>query len=176
MSTSPFVSSSDLFPLPYPTFTAHWVLIMMKESSHPSLMKFLRLLLWVTILPFTFIYFPSSAFYYKLIFIQYQAQFDAGELITQRELVSQKVSEALTERAGQFGLILDDISIVSSIQTRAQNNWIEWYHDIISHRPTWRLEKNSHKPLNWNKLHNRMPSVLVSSSKRLNQFYYLSIE
>lgn len=39
------------------------------------------------------------------------AQFDAGELITQRELVSQKVSEDLTDRAGQFGLILDDISI-----------------------------------------------------------------
>jgi prohibitin 1 len=39
------------------------------------------------------------------------AQFDAGELITQRELVSQKVSEALTDRAAQFGLILDDISI-----------------------------------------------------------------
>ena len=41
------------------------------------------------------------------------AQFDAGELITQRELVSQKVSEDLTERASQFGVILDDISIVS---------------------------------------------------------------
>jgi prohibitin 1 len=41
------------------------------------------------------------------------AQFDAGELITQREIVSSKVSEALTERAGQFGIILDDISIVS---------------------------------------------------------------
>ncbi|KAG7189214.1 hypothetical protein KM043_008777 [Ampulex compressa] len=39
------------------------------------------------------------------------AQFDAGELITQRELVSQKVSEDLTERAAQFGLILDDISL-----------------------------------------------------------------
>merc|ERR1711946_17402 len=39
------------------------------------------------------------------------AQFDAGELITQRENVSRKVSEALTERAGQVGLILDDISI-----------------------------------------------------------------
>ncbi|XP_054167969.1 protein l(2)37Cc-like [Oppia nitens] len=39
------------------------------------------------------------------------AQFDAGELITQRELVSQKVSEELTERAAQFGLILDDISL-----------------------------------------------------------------
>ena len=44
--------------------------------------------------------------------LQIQAQFDAGELITQRENVSRKVSEALTERAGQFGLILDDISIV----------------------------------------------------------------
>lgn len=39
------------------------------------------------------------------------AQFDAGELITQREMVSQKVSEDLTERASQFGVILDDISI-----------------------------------------------------------------
>jgi len=39
------------------------------------------------------------------------AQFDASDLITQRELASQKVSEDLTERASQFGLILDDISI-----------------------------------------------------------------
>lgn len=39
------------------------------------------------------------------------AQFDAGELITQREMVSQKVSEDLIERAKQFGVILDDISI-----------------------------------------------------------------
>ncbi|KAL0112134.1 hypothetical protein PUN28_013406 [Cardiocondyla obscurior] len=39
------------------------------------------------------------------------AQFDASELITQREIVSQKVSENLIERAGQFGFILDDISI-----------------------------------------------------------------
>lgn len=39
------------------------------------------------------------------------AQFDAGELITQRDLVSQKVSETLTERAAQFGVILDDISL-----------------------------------------------------------------
>jgi prohibitin 1 len=39
------------------------------------------------------------------------AQFDASDLITQRELASQKVSEDLTDRASQFGLILDDISI-----------------------------------------------------------------
>ncbi|XP_071488582.1 prohibitin 1-like [Diadema antillarum] len=39
------------------------------------------------------------------------AQFDAGELITQRELVSQRVNEELADRAGQFGLICDDISL-----------------------------------------------------------------
>jgi prohibitin 1 len=49
-----------------------------------------------------------------------QAQFDAGELITQREVVSKKVSDDLTERAQQFGVILDDISIVS--QERESTN------------------------------------------------------
>ncbi|XP_028393144.1 protein l(2)37Cc-like [Dendronephthya gigantea] len=39
------------------------------------------------------------------------AQFDASELITQREVVSYKVREALVERGRSFGLILDDISI-----------------------------------------------------------------
>lgn len=40
------------------------------------------------------------------------AQFDASELISQRTMVSQQISKMLTERANQFGLILDDISIV----------------------------------------------------------------
>jgi len=39
------------------------------------------------------------------------AKYDAGELITQREKVSRSVNEDLTERAKQFGLVLDDISI-----------------------------------------------------------------
>lgn len=39
------------------------------------------------------------------------AQFDAAEMITQREVVSQRVSDELIERANQFGLILDDISL-----------------------------------------------------------------
>ncbi len=42
-----------------------------------------------------------------------QAEFDASELITQREVVSQRVSELLMDRGETFGLILDDISIVS---------------------------------------------------------------
>jgi len=39
------------------------------------------------------------------------AEFDAGELITQREIASQRVTTDLTLRAQQFGIILDDISI-----------------------------------------------------------------
>ncbi|XP_038956379.1 prohibitin 1-like [Rattus norvegicus] len=39
------------------------------------------------------------------------ARFDAGELVTQRELVSRQVSDDLIERAATFGLILDDMSL-----------------------------------------------------------------
>ncbi|XP_069107655.1 prohibitin 1-like [Argopecten irradians] len=39
------------------------------------------------------------------------AQFDASEMITQREVVSTKVREELMERASQFGVLLDDISL-----------------------------------------------------------------
>ena len=39
------------------------------------------------------------------------AEFDAGDLITQRETLSWRVRKELTARADQFGLILDDISI-----------------------------------------------------------------
>ncbi|KAK2110847.1 Prohibitin-1, subunit of the prohibitin complex (Phb1p-Phb2p) [Saguinus oedipus] len=39
------------------------------------------------------------------------AHFDAGELITQRELVSRQVSADLTKQAATFGFILDDVSL-----------------------------------------------------------------
>jgi len=39
------------------------------------------------------------------------AQFDAGELITQRENLSAKVKSDLVSRADQFGVVLDDIAI-----------------------------------------------------------------
>ena len=39
------------------------------------------------------------------------AQFDAGELITQRENLSAQVRKDLVSRAEQFGVVLDDIAI-----------------------------------------------------------------
>jgi prohibitin 1 len=39
------------------------------------------------------------------------AQYDAAELITQREIVSQEIRTALTERANEWGILLDDVSI-----------------------------------------------------------------
>ena len=39
------------------------------------------------------------------------AQFDAGELITQREVVSAKIRSDLVKRAREFNILLDDVSI-----------------------------------------------------------------
>lgn len=40
------------------------------------------------------------------------AQFDAGELITQREVVSSRIREDLVKRASEFNIELEDVSIV----------------------------------------------------------------
>jgi len=39
------------------------------------------------------------------------AQFDAAELITQREVVSSKIRQDLLQRAGEFNILLEDVSI-----------------------------------------------------------------
>lgn len=39
------------------------------------------------------------------------AQFDAAELITQREVVSSRIRADLLTRAGEFGITLEDVSI-----------------------------------------------------------------
>jgi prohibitin 1 len=39
------------------------------------------------------------------------AQFDAGELITQREVVSNRIREDLVKRAREFNIYLEDVSI-----------------------------------------------------------------
>lgn len=53
------------------------------------------------------------------------AQFDAGELITQRETVSKRVNQELNKRAAQFGLILDDISLTHLTFGREFTNAVE---------------------------------------------------
>ena len=46
-------------------------------------------------------------------------------MITQREIVSQRVSEELIERSATFGILLDDISLVSNY-SRFSNYAIFW--------------------------------------------------
>lgn len=46
------------------------------------------------------------------------AQFDAAELITQREVVSSRIREDLLKRAGEFNIVLEDVSIVSCLGSR----------------------------------------------------------
>lgn len=72
------------------------------------------------------------------VFVSWQARFDAGELITQRELVSRQVSEDLTERASTFGLILDDVSLVWSCWKILQQCPYHIFTQIL----TWRNNCN----------------------------------
>lgn len=48
------------------------------------------------------------------------AQFNAEELITQREVVSARIREDLLKRAGEFNIVLEDVSIVSLATPRSR--------------------------------------------------------
>ncbi|KAI7872474.1 band 7 family-domain-containing protein [Spinellus fusiger] len=53
------------------------------------------------------------------------AQFDASELITQREVVSAKIREELYKRAREFNIALDDVSITHMTFGREFTNAVE---------------------------------------------------
>ncbi|RYG52521.1 prohibitin family protein [archaeon] len=54
-----------------------------------------------------------------------QAQFDADQLLTQREKVSRTIREALNERAAEFHLFLEDVSITHLMFSKEFTNAIE---------------------------------------------------
>jgi len=47
------------------------------------------------------------------------AQYNASQLITQREVVSRDILRILTSRAAQFNIVLDDVSITQVCTTRS---------------------------------------------------------
>jgi len=53
------------------------------------------------------------------------AQFDADQLLTQREKVSRQIREALNERAAQYHLQLDDVSITHLLFSKEFTTAIE---------------------------------------------------
>ena len=59
------------------------------------------------------------------------AQFDAAELITQREVVSSRIREDLLARAGEFHIMLEDVSIThltfgkEFTQVRVAGRWAD---------------------------------------------------
>ncbi len=71
------------------------------------------------------------------------AQFDAAELITQREVVSARIREDLLKRAKEFNIVLEDVSIT---------------HMTFGQDFTRRSSRS--------RSHSRMPSVPSSSSRR----------
>ncbi|KAI9298584.1 hypothetical protein K502DRAFT_311263 [Neoconidiobolus thromboides FSU 785] len=53
------------------------------------------------------------------------AQFDAGELITQREIVSSRIREELVKRASEFNIELEDVSITHMTFGKEFTNAVE---------------------------------------------------
>jgi regulator of protease activity HflC (stomatin/prohibitin superfamily) len=56
---------------------------------------------------------------------QVVAQYDASELITQRELVSREIREELTQRSANFDIVLDDVAITHLSFSREYSDSIE---------------------------------------------------
>lgn len=51
------------------------------------------------------------------------AQFNASQLITQREMVAKLVRENLSRRAARFNILLDDVSLTVGIKYKASWDW-----------------------------------------------------
>lgn len=81
------------------------------------------------------------------------AQFDASELITQREIVSQRVNEYLTERAASFGILLDDIALVCFLNNSFMHTseWVEIIHVFPLFRLKFLSPQNSQQLLRLNR-------------------------
>lgn len=92
------------------------------------------------------------------------AQFDAAELITQREVVSSRIREDLLKRAKEFNIVLEDVSIVSccfaSLYLRVGTDC-----SIICRRIS-SSDRNSQRPSSRSKLRSKMQRGKSSSSSR----------
>ena len=51
------------------------------------------------------------------------AQYNASQLLTQREVVSRDIRRILTSRAAHFNLVLDDVSITNLTFSREYTRW-----------------------------------------------------
>lgn len=88
------------------------------------------------------------------------AQFNASQLITQRENVARLVRENLSRRAARFNIVLDDVSLTVFPPLDSPKNLSNKYDSISLSRP-------SSRPLSRpSKLLNKKPKGLLSSSTR----------
>ena len=96
------------------------------------------------------------------------AQFNASQLITQREMVARLVRENLSKRAARFNITLDDVSLTVSWNTPDLRHAL-FYDSSLTDQfflSTSLSPPNSPPPLRRSRLPSKMPSVRPSSSTR----------
>ena len=88
------------------------------------------------------------------------AQFDAAELITQREIVSSRIREDLLKRAREFNILLDDVSLVR--QCRPSIAKAQTLTSRCHCRRILPSERSSHRRLSRSKSLSRVSLILHS--------------
>jgi len=88
------------------------------------------------------------------------AQFNASQLITQRENVARLVRENLSKRAARFNIMLDDVSLTVCIVSDPEVQSLTQLFSI------WHSPPNSQLLSKPNKWHNKKPSEPHSLSTR----------
>lgn len=72
-----------------------------------------------------------------MIFVQ--ARYDAENLLTQRDRVSQDIREAITERARAFDIVLDDVAITHLAYGKEYSRAIE--EKQVAQQVRWRVRE-----------------------------------
>lgn len=90
------------------------------------------------------------------------AQFNASQLITQREMVARLVRENLSKRAARFNIMLDDVSLTVCANLK---NFLTQQHLLIV-CSIWHSLRNSPQPLKPSKLLNKRHKEPRSSLTR----------
>lgn len=94
------------------------------------------------------------------------AQFNASQLITQRENVSRLVRDNLVRRAARFNIMLDDVSLTVG----SDSSQVGWINKLANHIcSTSPFHPSSPPPSKPSKSRSRKPSAPPSSSTRLGK-------
>ena len=93
------------------------------------------------------------------------AQYNASQLLTQRELVSKDIRRVLTERANRFNIVLEDVSITNLTFSREYTAAIEAKQARAALALSSAAHTSAHLPINTCKTHHTKDSGFAKQNE-----------